>query len=440
MAKQGFSSSFRSELSRELNAWRAEGLVTPEQADEISRRYGLDDLRAESVGLLLLAIYTIGAILIGAGVVSFVAAHWGSMGPWTKVPLLVGSMLAAHLVGFYFWRVRGSRPALGHGLIILGTLIFGANIALLAQIFHIQSDYYTGFGVCAIGAAAMAYALRSTPNAVIALVASFVWFCGWLGDYQHGFCYYPFVAAAAMLPFAYMKRSVLTFTLTLLVIALSISILAGVDGEAFQSYGLAMLGLGQLLFSWGLLSERTERFRGFAVPAGVLGVSALIAGAYPLSFHEAAKEVARAGWSFEGWMWTVPVGAVCIASLFTWAIALGTALRNASARPLAAAVAVSGGLILVAMLAGEYVFATISANLALVVLAAGLAGGGVAAGNRGVFWSGLVLAAVVIVSRFFEYDTGLMLKAAVFVACGAGVIFGGIMFEKYVGNREVVGE
>ena len=438
MGKQRVSSSFRSDLSRELDAWRAEGLVTPEQADEISRRYGLDDLRAESVGLLLLAIYTIGAILIGAGVISFVAAHWGSMGPWTKVPLLVGAMLAAHLTGFYFWRVRGSRPALGHGLIILGTLIFGANIALLAQIFHIQSDYYTGFGACAIGAAAMAYALRSTPNAVIALVASFVWFCGWVGDYQHGFCYYPFVAAAAMLPFAYMKRSVLTFTLTLLVAGVSIAIHAGVDGEAFRPYGLAMLGLGQLLFSWGLLSERTARFRGFAAPAGVLGVSALIAGAYPLSFHEVAH--VRSDWHLDGWMWTVPVAAVCIASLFTWAIALGTALRKASARPLAAAVAAAGGLILVGMLAGEYVFATISANLALVVLAAGLAGGGVAAGSRGVFWSGLVLAALVIVSRFFEYDTGLMLKAGVFATCGVGVIFGGMMFEKYVGNREVVGE
>jgi len=440
MAKQGISSSFRSELSRELDAWRAEGLVTDEQADEISRRYGLDDLRADSVGLLLLSIYTIGAILIGAGVVSFVAAHWGRIGQWTKVSLLVGAMLSVHLAGFYFWRVRGSRPALGHGLIILGTLIFGANIALLAQIFHVQSDYYTGFGACAIGAAAMAYALGSEPNAVIALVASFVWFCGWVGDHQHGFCYYPFVAAAAMLPLAYMKRSVPTFALTLLVAGLSIAIHAGVDGDGLRPYGLAMLGLGQLLFSWGLLSERTARFRGFADPAGVLGVSALIAGAYPLSFHELGH--VRSDWYFEGWMWTVPVGAVCIASLFTWAIALKTAIKKASARPLAASVAAAGGLILVTImtLTAELVFTPIFANLALVVLAAGLVGGGTAGGNRGIFWSGLVLAALVIVSRFFEYDTGLMLKAAVFVACGVGVVLGGVMFERYLKNREVVGE
>ena len=45
---------------------------------------------------------------------------------------------------------------------------------------------------------------------------------------------------------------------------------------------------------------------------------------------------------------------------------------------------------------------------------------------------GLPLLALVIVSRFLEWDTHLMVKSAVFVLCGVGVILGGARFEKHL--------
>ena len=185
--KRNLSSRFRKTLKQELTAWQADGTLTPEQAGEITQRYDLSELEKESVGTLMRAIYIIGAVLVGAGVVSFVAAHWTQLGQWIKLCLILSAMLTCHIVGFYFWKVSGKRAYLGHGLVTLGTLIFGANIGLLAQIFHLDTDVYSGFGAWAIGAAAMAYAVGSTPNALIAVAASFVWFSRWAVYHERKF-------------------------------------------------------------------------------------------------------------------------------------------------------------------------------------------------------------------------------------------------------------
>ena len=59
-------------LKRELPQWVDDGLVEQSQADAISERYRLDD--DSTAGLVLPAIYIIGACLVGGGAVSFVAA------------------------------------------------------------------------------------------------------------------------------------------------------------------------------------------------------------------------------------------------------------------------------------------------------------------------------------------------------------------------------
>ncbi|NJK71977.1 MAG: hypothetical protein HC926_00695 [Synechococcaceae cyanobacterium SM2_3_60] len=47
------------------------------------------------------------------------------------------------------------------------------------------------------------------------------------------------------------------------------------------------------------------------------------------------------------------------------------------------------------------------------------------------FWLGLSTLTLQILFRFFEYDTGLLLKALALITCGVGVIVMGIRFERY---------
>jgi uncharacterized membrane protein len=276
---------FRELLNQELRLWQTDGLISPEQSSAISQRYRLDQMAKESTRQLLLVIYVIGASLIGAGVISFAAAQWDKIIPSVKVGLIVACMLTFHITGFYLWKVSARSPRLGHALVVLGTVVFGANIDLMAQIFNVESNLYNGFFAWAIGAVIMAYALESVPNAIVAIVVSFTGFCGWIDDNPHSFCYYPFVAAALFLPFAHFCRSALTLVLSLLAVGISVVMCAGVDSGERAAFGLAAPGAALLFFAYGLLSQRTAVFKTFVLPAMAVATGFIAFGAYLSSFH-----------------------------------------------------------------------------------------------------------------------------------------------------------
>lgn len=442
------STRFRQQLKQELQLWQADGIVSPEQSATISQRYKLDQTDRESRNILLSAMYIIGALLTAAGIISFVAAHWDRMSPAPKVVLILIFMLACHLLGFYLWKISRKSPRLGHALIVLGTLVFGANIGLLAQIFHIKANFYNGLFAWAIGAIVMAYALQSIPNAVIAIIVSFIAFCGWVGDNPHAFCYYPFVAVAAFVPFAYLRRSALTFTLSLLAIGISVVVSAGMDSGDIFAFSLAAAGIGLFYFGSGLLSDYTANFKSFAVPAMVLATILIALNAYMLSFKGAAREVEFGG--DENWMWTIPVAAAYIMAIIMWVYVFKSMLQNRRIRLISISILVSTVLLLVGIIVktflpgnwihDDYLFVVITSHLACLALCIGLIANSFLAEDRNFFWAGILFAAMIITTRFFEYETGLLFKAAVFTACGVGLIIAGVKFEDYLKKRRLTDE
>ena len=79
-------------------------------------------------------------------------------------------------------------------------------------------------------------------------------------------------------------------------------------------------------------------------------------------------------------------------------------------------------------------------NVACVVLSAALIANSFRAEDRGLFWAGVLYLALVITSRFFEYETGLLIKAVICIACGVGLILAGVGFENYLKQRRMTNE
>jgi uncharacterized membrane protein len=438
------SNLFRELLKQELQFWQADGLISAEQSAALSQRYRLDEMAKESTNRLLFAIYIIGAVLIGAGVVSFVAAHWEEITPSIKVGLIVACMLTGHVAGFYLWKVSARSPRLGHALIVLGTLVFGANIGLMAQIFHIRSYFYNGLFAWAIGAIIMAYALESVPNAVIAILVSFIGFCGWAGDNPQSFCYYPFIAAAIFLPFAYLCRSVLAFSLSLLAVGAAVVVCAGVGSEELASFGLAAPGAALLFFAYGLLLHRTANFKSFAYPAMVAATAFIAFGAYLSSFHSYEMRFPDL---LQHRMWLVPTICLYVPALVMWGLAFKGTLADGEIRLVALGVLVSCVLVAapialtpVLMSAPDSFWSIVFSNVACLVLSTALVINSFRAEDRRFFWAGVLFVALVIASRFFEYETGLLIKAVVFITCGVGLIIAGVGFENYLKKRRIANE
>ena len=434
------SHRFREQLRQELQTWQTDGLITSEQSTAINQRYGLDQLARESTNILLFAIYVIGTVLVAGGIISFVAAHWDKITPAVKVVLIVSFMLICHASGIYLWKVSAKSPRLGHALILLGTLIFGANIGLMAQIFHIKSNFYNGLFAWAVGATIMAYAIASVPNAVVAVIVSFIGFCFWIEDHPYAFSYYPFIAAVVFIGFACIYRSVFTFFLALLAVGISVLTCAVYTGRELTAFILAAIAIAMFYYPLGLLADRIDRFKSFALPAVSIAVLLIAGTLYFCSFEDIVDEMGppKAG------IWIIQPASLGALAVIAWACVFTSVLGSPNKRTSALTLLASTALLACAMFVQIYsadqnrlLLGIILTNLACAILCAGLIANGFIAQDRRPFWAGILFAALIITSRFLEYETGLLLKAAVFTACGIALILAGVTFENHLKKRRL---
>jgi len=125
-----------------------------------------------------------------------------------------------------------------------------------------------------------------------------------------------------------------------------------------------------------------------------------------------------------------PLGPCLFAGLVLLGAGIGLALATPSDQP----------YYLRTLAEAADITAVILGNAAVLALAAGLIGSAMAAVDRRLFWPGILLVVLLVVSRFFEYESGLLWKAAALLACGVGIILGGVRFESYLRQRRLADE
>ena len=423
--------NFVSELRRELAGWVRDGLVQQGQAEAIRERYA--GRRLSTTSLLLPTIYILGAALIGGGAISFVAANWDSIPISVRIGLLVATMLGCEIAGFVLWKVKGTRQHLGQALVLVGALVFGASIFLIAQMYHLRGEPHGAFGIWTLGALALAYATFSSPVMLLACVTSLVWSIGWIDTHPHEFSWYPLLLCLVSFPFL-RRRCVLTLTGVLIAGGMAVATAAGTDsGQEWAVYA-TLIALGALARGFGLQLAQRESTAAMALPALGLGGLVLLLPIYLLSFHdEPAETVLENLWMAEGWWWTALLGLVYLGAAVVWFVALrhpadgGEPRKRKHLAMLVAALLVTLGIVV-----GNDIVLAVTANLALLMVAGALLWEAVAESQRQEFWLGLGLLILIIASRFLEWDTHLMVKSAVFILCGIGVTFGGVRFERFM--------
>ena len=281
--------SFRKQLERRLPNWIQQGWVT----DESARRILDDVIAGESRGprYLTLAFSLLGVILIGSGVITFFAANWDSMAKLTKLAVLFASMWTAYALS----GVLGRRelPLIGGALLLLGVILFGSNIMLIAQIYHISAHYPDGVMVWALGGLLTAWLMRSQPALVAALGLGVLW----TGMESQGFgraIHWPFLLfLAAALPPVFAQRWKVALHVALIgLLAWSwLSFLAMADlfdddrhGALYldQVYFLAYLAL----FLMGLLLHERGAWRDMAATIQKYASFAALATLYLLTFPD----------------------------------------------------------------------------------------------------------------------------------------------------------
>ncbi len=434
------SARFRRQLKEQLPILESEGLLTPQQSQTLFSRYQLDALSSEAMNTLLMVIYTIGAVLIGIGAISFIAAHWEDIPRDTKVIMIFSVMLVIHLVGFFLWQIHGSFPKLGHTLVLLGTLIFGANIGLMAQIFHIQSNPFNGFFAWSIGAIIIAYATKSIPNAVLAIFVAILAVFFSMESYPERIPFwFPLAAIVMFVPFIYYTQSrwALCPTLLLLTIAIPFTLAQRFIGEYGSAAGLALSGL--LFFSWGIVSHQKESTRFISSAAWTFGGFTASLAAYLYSFHDFNEEVVSCihKYSFAKFQGVTIVAAIIL--LLSLALTVRSFCGKMKFVQVFLLILIAANLAAIILLPPFVSFfeITITANLILALMIILLFIASFTYEDRRIFWASVLMAALLILSRTLEYETELLIKAIIFTACGVGIIIAGVMFERFLKARRL---
>lgn len=118
-------------------------------------------------------IVTIGAVLIGAGIFSFIASNWEYLSKIAKLSIILISLLATYGIGWYL-QEKYKFEKTGAALYLLGSIIYGSGIFLVAQMFDIRIDWSDGFVLWMIGVIAVALALDSFSHFYLAIILGFI--------------------------------------------------------------------------------------------------------------------------------------------------------------------------------------------------------------------------------------------------------------------------
>lgn len=119
--------------------------------DSLQDERGKEDTQRKTVQVVV----TIAAILVGAGIFSFIASNWQEMERGVKVSVIVISMFIFYLTGWHIKEKLGYTKT-GEALILLGSLTYGGGIFLVAQMFNVRANWPDGFILWTMGSIAMA--------------------------------------------------------------------------------------------------------------------------------------------------------------------------------------------------------------------------------------------------------------------------------------------
>jgi hypothetical protein len=283
----------------------------------------------------------------------------------------------------------------------------------------------------------VAYAVGSVPNAILAVIVSFIYWINWRDSNGDEFSLFPLLAAAMFLSFAFIHRCRLTLVLS--VVAVTITGIWAASGDYMTKIlmPLMALSLGAAWFLAGLTCRggKFDNFRPILLGAGTLLTAGVL---YIYSFLEpskdAVRDIGRLASNIPPHTLMPLIAALTALVLLPFAIrrSQGKAVFVILAAVVAGAVLNWAGMAI--LLASEF-WLSMTANVYFFALAASLLWASFIFQDRRVFWTGSVMIGLLVIGRFLEYETSLMLKAAVFIACGISLIVAGVMFERYLKTR-----
>jgi uncharacterized membrane protein len=146
-------------ITLDLDALTRSHIITQDQRDQILA-WQNKDTTTEWASRLIQILATFGSIVTGLGVILLIAANWDTISDMTKTLLMIGATSIAYLLGYYFNYIHTHYTKTGQALMLLGSLLYGASILLLGQIYNLGGTFASALLVWTLPVLLLAYASR----------------------------------------------------------------------------------------------------------------------------------------------------------------------------------------------------------------------------------------------------------------------------------------
>lgn len=192
-------------LDSKLNDWTAAGVLDAASAQRI-RDYENARVEPRFRWPIIIAV-AFGALLMGAGVLLFIAAHWDELSPASRFILVLVMTAGFHAGGAF---AAGKFEKLAIALHAVGTITLGAGIFLAGQIFNMEEHWPGGVMLWALGAWLAWFIRRDWPQALLAAVLTPWWLMGewWVRTHRYAASDWVTAQFVLLLAFVYLSARI----------------------------------------------------------------------------------------------------------------------------------------------------------------------------------------------------------------------------------------
>lgn len=430
---------FLKRLRSELPLWVEHGWVKAGCEEAL-----LEHVAARSgAGITLVrALLVFGVLLLGSGVITFFAANWAEMSKLVKLIILFATLWTTYGVAGYLLQDE-RHTVMGQAMLLLGVILFGANIMLIAQIYHIDAHYPNGVLLWSLGALLTAYLLPSQAAMVVAIVLSILWTGMEMFDFEH-FNWGFLLLWSLFLPRIYVKQWMPALHLAMFAL-LTWTLFTFFANERWWTEN-AWLYLTQLyallylaLFLIGMLMATNRSLMPYAGVVQHYSAIAVVCGFYILTSPElqtgiswVGDETLRGG-AEAGWTVATLLATALVAILSIWHRKRTLSGERPAYLIWGQGLIVAGIMLVLVNLVipgGSGSLVAIAFNLLFLAGLIWLIVAGMHTHNRSLINLAFTFFALLLLARYFDTFWSLMNRSLFFMAGGVVLIIGGHFLEK----------
>ena len=164
---------FEKRLKEQVDIWREQGIITPEQAGQIGALYPENKGAGYKIALILFSV--LGALLVGGGFILILGRNWDELPTWLRLCIAFLPLLASQAATGWVLAKKITGIAWREGVGVFYAISVYACVAMIGQTYHLPGSFSGYLLLCSLLILPVGYVLKATVPMLIYMAGVTVW-------------------------------------------------------------------------------------------------------------------------------------------------------------------------------------------------------------------------------------------------------------------------